>query len=430
MALDKIKNKLKDASIEILNNSIVEPGKKVITDNISTTVTTIGTFVARKISDKFVQSISFDTERYYDYWMEDALFGILEKFNDFKKLSHVNFKSNSGVSEIRYALDDGLHQLKYRKWNIHLNISSTSKSAMTYNQPTIRSYTLYAFTNDENFIKYFEADMRSHYFDFSKANTVPGKINMFVSETHSQGKHFSHWTKMPPINERKLSSIYIDIEDKERIINTINEFFKNKKLYRENGIPHNLKIMLYGQPGCGKDSIARMIATEWKRNIYYINPERSGEMIPEAISDTELASPLIIISDIDNYPEIINHISLDGKKENDELSPNTTTFAKMLNALDGMMCGEDKIVLMTTNHIEKIDESFLRAGRIDLLMEIKPVSVYVFRKYIKDKYGVILPKDIELIRDNIKVSELQADLIFTKLPLNDICKKYLKEGTY
>jgi mitochondrial chaperone BCS1 len=42
------------------------------------------------------------------------------------------------------------------------------------------------------------------------------------------------------------------------------------------------------------------------------------------------------------------------------------TFSGFLNALDGVASGEERIVFMTTNHVEQLDPALIRPGRVDL----------------------------------------------------------------
>jgi chaperone BCS1 len=44
----------------------------------------------------------------------------------------------------------------------------------------------------------------------------------------------------------------------------------------------------------------------------------------------------------------------------------SVTFSGFLNGLDGVASGEERIVFMTTNHIERLDPALIRPGRVDL----------------------------------------------------------------
>src|SRR5207253_2725559 len=42
------------------------------------------------------------------------------------------------------------------------------------------------------------------------------------------------------------------------------------------------------------------------------------------------------------------------------------TFSGLLNALDGVASPEGRIVVMTTNHVDKLDPALIRPGRADV----------------------------------------------------------------
>ena len=46
--------------------------------------------------------------------------------------------------------------------------------------------------------------------------------------------------------------------------------------------------------------------------------------------------------------------------------PRATTFSGLLNALDGVVATEERLVFMTTNHISRLPPVLIRPGRIDL----------------------------------------------------------------
>jgi chaperone BCS1 len=52
----------------------------------------------------------------------------------------------------------------------------------------------------------------------------------------------------------------------------------------------------------------------------------------------------------------------------------SVTFSGFLNALDGVASGEERIIFMTTNHVDKLDAALIRPGRVDLVECIDDAS--------------------------------------------------------
>ncbi len=76
------------------------------------------------------------------------------------------------------------------------------------------------------------------------------------------------------------------------------------------------------------------------------------------------------------------------------MSKSKLSFSGILNALDGVASHEGHIVIMTTNHREKLDKALIRPGRIDKEVEVKPASKDQMEKMFKFFYNDV--KGIEL----------------------------------
>lgn len=46
------------------------------------------------------------------------------------------------------------------------------------------------------------------------------------------------------------------------------------------------------------------------------------------------------------------------------------TFSGLLNALDGVTSAEERILFLTTNHVERLDSALVRPGRIDMMVRL------------------------------------------------------------
>lgn len=70
----------------------------------------------------------------------------------------------------------------------------------------------------------------------------------------------------------------------------------------------------------------------------------------------------------------------------------SVTFSGFLNALDGVASGEERIIFMTTNHLERLDPALIRPGRVDLLELIDDAlpsqARSLFMRFYQDEEGV------------------------------------------
>lgn len=94
------------------------------------------------------------------------------------------------------------------------------------------------------------------------------------------------------------------------------------------------------------------------------------------------------------------------------------TFSGFLNALDGVASGEERIIFMTTNHLEKLDPALIRPGRVDLAQLIDDASPVQAQLLFNQFYGGSL--NVTGVSD----TEVQA----LALQLRDIVSKEIQIG--
>ena len=62
------------------------------------------------------------------------------------------------------------------------------------------------------------------------------------------------------------------------------------------------------------------------------------------------------------------------------------TFSGLLNTLDGVASSEERLVFMTTNHLNRLDPALIRPGRVDVKQEIGLASRSQLLKMYKRFY--------------------------------------------
>ena len=216
---------------------------------------------------------------------------------------------------------------------------------------------------------------------------------------------------------RQLNTVLIDNYNKNLLLNTINQFIESEQWYINNGIPYQLGILLYGPPGTGKTSLIRAIAGYFNYSISTL-PVSSLEKIGDALG-LLYKNSFLVIEDIDSSYTVHS-------RSNDEKDKANTTKAAfeeiaksglsdVLNSIDGFLSKHGRILIMTTNHIEKIDAALIRPGRIDLKVELGYVTSEMFIEFIHRFFPTNkISNNFKYDASELTMAELQNELLLKK----------------
>ena len=189
-----------------------------------------------------------------------------------------------------------------------------------------------------------------------------------------QSEH-TYFTRISRVGGKKISDVILNSEVKGKILSDIETWKKSKSDYERRGIPYKRGHCYHGPPGTGKTTIVKAIAKEYEFNVYSINLIKiEDDNLIYLLSEIKPGS-ILLFEDIDSI--------FDGRKR---LSDKGVTFSGFLNALDGIVELNGVLVIITTNHIEKMDPALLRSGRMDLKVEVgysteKEISEYLSSFY-------------------------------------------------
>lgn len=166
--------------------------------------------------------------------------------------------------------------------------------------------------------------------------------------------------------KRPLASVALADGIKENILGDVRHFLGARNWYLDRGIPYRRGYLLYGPPGTGKSSFIQALAGELDFNIAMLNLSQRG--ITDDVLNMLLTNIpprcLVLLEDAD--AAFVNRKQV----ESDGYSGATVTFSGLLNALDGVASAEERIVFLTTNHVERMDEALIRPGRIDMMVRL------------------------------------------------------------
>jgi hypothetical protein len=191
--------------------------------------------------------------------------------------------------------------------------------------------------------------------------------------------------------EKTKKSVFF--EDKEALFEDVTNFLTKETLYKEKGIPFKRGYLLAGLPGTGKTSLANAISQHFNMSCYIAPNTSSPEEMRLALSSIPPKS-VVFFDDIDTKLSLgprsgaeYETSGVSGGGNNIEVPSNCVAAPQptrprrssivdiaypsaMLNVMLEMLDGYDVlhhcIVLVATNHPEKLDPAVLRHGRLDM----------------------------------------------------------------
>lgn len=144
---------------------------------------------------------------------------------------------------------------------------------------------------------------------------------------------------------------------------------------RKNGIPLKRAVLLEGPYGTGKTEAANITAKKCVENGWtFIQVRANKDDLGLAMQTAKLYQPSVVFfEDVD--------VVADADKTNGVIS-------RLLDIFDGMDAKHnDVMVVLTTNHVEKIHKGMVRPGRLDGIIHIGALDMAGVEKLAKIKLG-------------------------------------------
>ena len=224
--------------------------------------------------------------------------------------------------------------------------------------------------------------------------------------------------------------------EKEKIVSRLEFFLENETWYAERGVPYTLGFLLHGLPGSGKTSTIKAMANLTQRHIVsvplkniksiddlyrvFYGPTINKKIIPvnkriyvledidaaslkdtvkkrdsfqinkeeDRASDSGIETPKSVVKGKDNGIFIM--------KDSEEKK---LTLADLLEVFDGVMEMKGRIMVITTNHPEKLDPALIRPGRVDVNIQFGHCQPDDVLDIFKNFYGEgQLPPEFDLTK--------------------------------
>jgi hypothetical protein len=315
--------------------------------------------------------------------------------------------------------------------NIYAKITITNETNEKKTTSNLESYkmervniSIYSYKYSISYLLDFVDNIRKDYllslknkrddekfiYSISNSNT-----NANTSDSNSSKKLC--WQEEKFESARTFNNIFFD--GKKEIIESIDFFLNNKEWYYEKGIPYSLGIGLHGPPGTGKTSFIKALANYTNRHIIVFSlkmvktkSQLESLFYEKTYNDCNSKDSIgwnkkiFVFEDIDCIGDIILDRS---KKENKEIgfsevavlekfvsesknqsecvsllssaltsvvnsNEEAITLDDILNLWDGIKETPGRIIVISSNHYDKLDPALIRPGRIDITHELSKAS--------------------------------------------------------
>jgi len=259
---------------------------------------------------------------------------------------------------------------------------------------------------------------------------------------------YDRWTETQFESTRNFNNLFFD--KKENTLMKIDFFINNKKWYYDKGIPYSLGIGIHGPPGTGKTSFIKALANKTGRHIISISlklvktkKDLYSTFFEERYNDNNeknsigFDKKIIVFEDIDcigdivlarehkknkninnnsydilNILKTINTVSnehssvselkTESKSDSDfsvkdcQISTigkeEELTLDDILDLWDGIRETPGRIMILSSNHYDKLDPALKRPGRIDVTLELS----YTSRQIISEIYEHLFEEKIDM----------------------------------
>ncbi|KAG9142633.1 hypothetical protein Leryth_020652 [Lithospermum erythrorhizon] len=220
------------------------------------------------------------------------------------------------------------------------------------------------------------------------------------------------WTPVNLDHPAKFETLAMDGDQKDMILKDIEKFVERREFYRKVGKAWKRGYLLYGPPGTGKSSLIAAMANHLNFDIYDLELtglRRNSELRSLLVATANKS--ILVVEDIDATIDLNNKLAK--RSEDHAQEESKVTLSGLLNFIDGLWssCGDERIIIFTTNHIEKLDPALLRPGRMDVHIYMSYCTPGGFRLLAANYLGIKeheLFMDVEQLIDAAKVTPAEV----------------------
>lgn len=254
--------------------------------------------------------------------------------------------------------------------------------------------------------KFITESYLNYILDEGKAIAIRNRQRkLFTNVKEQNGSYYSRgslWSHVEFKHPANFNTIGMEETKKKAIMNDLLRFKNAKDYYAKIGKPWKRGYLLYGPPGTGKSTMIVSIANLLEYDIYdlELTAVKDNTQLRKLLIETSGKS-IIVIEDIDCSLDLTGQRSASSETEKDkdkeeddekkklkkklkeegESKKSEVTLSGLLNFIDGIWSavGEERIIIFTTNYIEKLDPALIRKGRMDVHIELSYCCFETFK---------------------------------------------------
>ncbi|GER27959.1 P-loop containing nucleoside triphosphatehydrolases superfamily protein [Striga asiatica] len=221
------------------------------------------------------------------------------------------------------------------------------------------------------------------------------------------------WSHVAFEHPATFDTLAMDPVKKHDIINDLRKFADSEDYYKKIGKAWKRGYLLFGPPGTGKSTMIAAMANLLEYDVYdlELTSVKDNTELRKLLIDTSGKS-IVVIEDIDcslnltgqrekKEDEKEDEKDNNEKKDKDETEKlkeklkkleeggkksSEVTLSGLLNFIDGLWsaCGGERIIVFTTNYVEKLDPALIRRGRMDKHIELSYCGFEAFKVLAKN----------------------------------------------